>query len=153
MEKRDHHASLAQAKRNLKKEKILWPNDAWKRCLKTWDWWNYQSFQAISPEPHKEGLQCPIRISSCNGHKTQSFMKNGGQQKFLDKALLFTKLPPVWQMSKISMEASDFLCKISWSTWSYGILDFFSSLCILLVLDVSSVVSRHSAISQEAFKL
>ena len=47
----------------------------------------------IAPEPHKGGLQHPIWTPSCKGqragerwvmvygHKTQSFMKNGGQQK------------------------------------------------------------------------
>ena len=50
--------------------------------------------------PHKWGLQCTIWTPKCNGrhadahwvlaygHKTQSLMKNGGQQKCLDKALL-----------------------------------------------------------------
>ena len=53
----------------------------------------------IAPGPYKGGLQRPIRTPSYNGqradarwvmtygHKTQSFMKNGGQQKCLDKAL------------------------------------------------------------------
>ena len=31
-----HHASLTQAKRDLKKENIRSPNDEWKGYLKTW---------------------------------------------------------------------------------------------------------------------
>ena len=54
----------------------------------------------IGLRPYKVGLQHPISTSSCkgqcgginwvmaNGNKTQSLMKNGGQQKCLDKALL-----------------------------------------------------------------
>ena len=54
----------------------------------------------IAPGPHKGGLQHLIWTTSCKGqcadvrwvmaygHKTQSFMKNGGQQKCLDKALV-----------------------------------------------------------------
>ena len=53
----------------------------------------------ISPGPHKEELQRHIWTPSCKGqranarcvmaygHKTQSFMKKGGHQKRLDKAL------------------------------------------------------------------
>ena len=64
--------------------------------LKTWDQGDIQSFHGAM---HKGGLQHPILTPSCNsqrtdthcvmanGHKTQSFMKNGGQQKCLDKAL------------------------------------------------------------------
>ena len=48
-------------------------------------------------KPHKGGLQHPVSTPSCNGqhtdvhwvmalgHKTQSFMKNEGQKKCLDK--------------------------------------------------------------------
>ena len=97
----------------------------------------------IAPEPHKGGLKHPIQTSSCNGHKTQFFMKNRGQQKCLDKALL------CWEASKISMEASNFLCRTSWSTWSYGILDFslhcayyWYQMCLSLLQGI-----------QEAFKL
>ena len=53
----------------------------------------------FAPEPHKGGLQHPLKPSSCRGqhvearwimaygHKTQSFLRNVGQQKCLDKAL------------------------------------------------------------------
>ena len=56
--------------------------------------------RGIAPGSHKGGLQRPIWKISCKGqradvrwvmaheHKTQSFMKNGDQQKYLDKALL-----------------------------------------------------------------
>ena len=43
------HASLLQAKRDLRKEKIRSSNDAWKSYLKTWDWWNSESFQGHCP--------------------------------------------------------------------------------------------------------
>ena len=49
--------AIQKEKRDLKKEKIRSPNDAWKGYLKGYS------------------------------HKTQSFMKNGGQQKCLDEAL------------------------------------------------------------------
>ena len=39
-----HHAGLTKAKRFLQKEDIRSPNDAWKDYLKTWNWWNSQSF-------------------------------------------------------------------------------------------------------------
>ena len=42
--KRSRHASLTQAKRDLKKEKIWSLNDVWKGYLKTWDRSNSQSF-------------------------------------------------------------------------------------------------------------
>ena len=35
--RQSHNASLAQAKRDLKKDKIRSLNNAWKRHLKTWD--------------------------------------------------------------------------------------------------------------------
>ena len=45
--------------------------------------------RGIAPGPHKGGLQRPdVRWVMAHEHKTQSFMKNGGQQKCLDKALL-----------------------------------------------------------------
>ena len=37
-----HDASLTEAKRDLKMEKIRSPNDGWKGYLKTWDKWNSQ---------------------------------------------------------------------------------------------------------------
>ena len=55
--------------------------------------------RGIDPGPHKVDIQHPIWTSSCKGqcggvnlvmaygNKTQSFMKNGGQQKYLHKAL------------------------------------------------------------------
>ena len=54
----------------------------------------------FAPEPHNGGLIAPPWTPNWKGqradarwvmayvHKTQSFMKNGGQQKCLDKALL-----------------------------------------------------------------
>ena len=54
----------------------------------------------IAPGLCKVGLKCPIRTPSCKGqlakarwvmaygYKIQSFMKNGGQKKCLDKALI-----------------------------------------------------------------
>ena len=65
----------------------------------------------------------------------------------------FTNSSPCWEASKISMETFNFLRRISRSTWSNGILYFFSSLCIFSVLDLSPIVSRHSPTSQQAFKL
>ena len=52
---------------DLKKEKIRSLNEAWKGYLKTW------------------GFESPAARVTC--HKTQSFMKNGGQKKCLDKTL------------------------------------------------------------------
>ena len=62
--------------------------------------------RGIVPEPHKGGFQRPIWSPNCKasqladarwvmayGQKTQSFMKNGGQQQCLDKALnLYVRL-------------------------------------------------------------
>ena len=94
-----HHANLTQAKRDLNKEKIRSPNDAWKGYLKTWDWLYSKSFQGQCPwSPQGGDLQGTIWTPNCKGqradvhwvmaygHKTQSFLKNGGQQKCLDKA-------------------------------------------------------------------
>ena len=65
--------------------------------LKTWDWWNRQSFQGHCPWTPKGGFTAPHMNSQLQrpacwcmlgyGHKTQSFMKNRDQQKFLDKPL------------------------------------------------------------------
>ena len=64
-----------------------------------------KAFMGIAPGPHKgvgvgvEGLQCliyepPVAMTMCwcmlgypYGHKTYYFVKNGGQQKCLDKTL------------------------------------------------------------------
>ena len=53
-----HFVSCAGKKRP-KKEKIRSLNDAWKGYLKTWGWWNSQSFQGHCLGPHKGGLQHP----------------------------------------------------------------------------------------------
>ena len=55
-----------------------------------------KSFRGIVPGLHEVGLQRHIWTLSCKGQrpdahpswKTQSFIKNGGPQKCLDKALL-----------------------------------------------------------------
>ena len=60
MGRRSHHASFTQAKRDLKMEKSRSTNDAWKGFLKTWDWWNSQSFQGHCSWPHKGGLHPPL---------------------------------------------------------------------------------------------
>ena len=78
------HASLIQAKRDLRKEKFRSPNDAWKRYLKTWDWSNSQSFLDPSCKGHRADIHWVIAYD----HKTQSFNEKGGQQKCLDKTLL-----------------------------------------------------------------
>ena len=52
-----------------------------------------KAFMVIAPGPHKGALQHPHMNPQMNGsmwaygHKTQSFIKNGGQQKCLEKAL------------------------------------------------------------------
>ena len=82
-------------KKRPKKKKIRSPNDAWQRYLKTWDQWNSQIFQEHCSGLHKEGLERDIWTPSCKGQrpdahpswKTRSFIKNGGQQKCLDKPL------------------------------------------------------------------
>ena len=70
-----------QVKKRHKKEKITLPNDAWKGNLKTW---NYN------------GERADTRWVMAYRHKTQSFMKNGGQQKCLDKAL-----PPCTRLDQL----------------------------------------------------
>ena len=84
---------------DLKKEKIRSPNDSWKGYLKTWDWWNNQSFQvhclwtpqgeltAPHMNPQLQGPMCWHMWVMTYIHKTQSFMKNRSQQKCLAKAL------------------------------------------------------------------
>ena len=92
--RRSHHASLTQAKRDLKKEKIWSLNDAWKGYLKTWDRWNSQSFHRKGDSqrpiwtPGCKGQRSDVRWVMAYGHKTQSFIKNGSQQKCLNKALI-----------------------------------------------------------------
>ena len=98
-------------KRDLKMEKIRSTNDAWKGFLKTWDWWNSQSFQGIALGPTREACNLPydpnpppphLPVAMANklthvglwpsyGHKTWSFMNNGGHQKCLDEATLESK--------------------------------------------------------------
>ena len=58
-----------KGKRNLRKEKIGSPNDAWRDYLKTW------------------GLKLQGCWIIAYYHKTQHFMKTGGQHKCLEKAL------------------------------------------------------------------
>ena len=67
-----HHASLTQAKRDLKTEKIRSPNDAWKGYLKTWDCWNSQSFQGLFPWTPQGGLIAPPWTPSCKGQHTDA---------------------------------------------------------------------------------
>ena len=80
-------------------KKIRSPSDARKDYLKTWDRWNSQSFQkhflwtleggltAPHMNPQLQGPTCWHTLGYGYRHKTQSFMKNGGQRKCLDKAL------------------------------------------------------------------
>ena len=88
--RRSNHASLTQPKRDLKKEKIRSPSDAWKGYLKTWNQLNSQSLQGHCPWTPKVALTvCPTWTLSCNSkradacsvmaydHKTHSLMKNG----------------------------------------------------------------------------
>ena len=75
---------------NVKEIRSL--NNAGKGCLKTQDCRNSQSFQANrqSPWTHSCKDQC---VGACRvmayDHKTQSFVKNGGQPKCLDKLLSY----------------------------------------------------------------
>ena len=74
----------------------------WKSRIREID----KASRVIAPGPQKGGLQRPIWTPSCKGsqadvrwvmdygHKTQSFMKNGGQQKCLDKALPYQWVSP-----------------------------------------------------------
>ena len=90
-----HHAGLTQAKRDLKREQIK----SWKGYLKTWNCWNSQSFQGPylwTPQrgltappwtPSWKGQRADARWVMAYGYKTQSFMKNGGHERCLDKAL------------------------------------------------------------------
>ena len=92
-----------EGKKVLQREKARSPNDVWKSYLKAWDRWNSQTFKGhyswtpqeswvggggrvtapdMNPQLHKRSVMA-------YGHKTQSFMKNGGQQICLGKALLF----------------------------------------------------------------
>ena len=124
---RSHHASLTKTKRVLKKENRS-SNDASKGYLKAWVRWNSQSFQG---QCHKRGLQRAIWTPSCKRptcwcilgyglrpYKIQSFMKNGGQEKFLDKALtLDTTLALYLAATNFLLEElgdglSTFVCKV-----------------------------------------
>ena len=95
-----HHASLSQAKRDIKSQKFRSQiNNAQKGNLKTWGRWNSQTFQGNChwttqggfTAPHMnhqlQGLMCWSTLDMAYGHKTQSLMKNRGQQKCWDKAL------------------------------------------------------------------
>ena len=110
-------------KKRPKNGKFAPPNDTWKDYLKTWSRWISQSFKGHCPWTTQRGLQHPIWTPSFNGqcadthwvltndHKTQSFIKNGGQQNCLDKALLtfylaifltiFPKFVLIWLKWKI----------------------------------------------------
>ena len=72
---------------------------------------------------------------------------------FIYSVTKFTNLSAYWQTLKISRETSNSLHSISRSIWSCKILDFFSTLCILSVLDFSIIASRHWATTQQVFKL
>ena len=50
---------------------------------------------------------------------------------FIFPVKTFTNSPPCQEASKISMETSNFLCRISWSTWSCEVMDFCSSVDII----------------------
>ena len=102
VERRSQDGTLTNAKIILKKKRIRSPNDAWKGYLKTWDRWNSQSFQwhfALNPTsgvysaPYEHPASRVQRADAprwvmAYGHKAQSFMKKGGQQKCLNKALM-----------------------------------------------------------------
>ena len=67
--RQSHHASLTQEKRDLKMEKIRSPNDVWKGYLKTWDWWNSQSFQKHCPWTSQGGaysIPCEPPVAMAN---------------------------------------------------------------------------------------
>ena len=76
------------------------PNNAGKGYLKTWDWWNNESFQRYCPWTPEGGLTGPhmnfkLQELTCwcayvmaYGHKTQSLWKNS-QQKCFVKALAY----------------------------------------------------------------
>ena len=67
-----------------------------------------KAFRVIALEPHKGSLQHPIWTPQLQaamwtyGHKTQSFMKKGGQQKCLDKALHTMSLSLVLVLSVVN---------------------------------------------------
>ena len=84
--RRNHHASLTKAKRGPKKEKIKSSNDEWKGYLKSWARSSSPIWAPYEPPVAKAQLADPCCVMAYD-HKTQSFMKNGGQRKCLDKAL------------------------------------------------------------------
>ena len=98
MERWSHHASLRLAKRDLKMEKIRSFSDAWKGYLKTWDRWNSQSFQGhyLTWGAYSAPYEPPVAMTNLPTHiglwlttiKLNPSWKNGGQQKFLDKAVM-----------------------------------------------------------------
>ena len=92
------HLVCVGAKRDLKMEKIRSFSDAWKGYLKTWDRWNSQSFQghyliwgaySAPYEPLVAMTNLPTHVGLwLTTIKLNPSWKNGGQQKFLDKALM-----------------------------------------------------------------
>ena len=80
-------------------EKIRSPNDAWIVIEKRGIGEIAKSSRGIAPGPHNGGLTVPhmnppsghgqsvdVRWVMVYGHKTESFIKNGGQQKCLGRA-------------------------------------------------------------------
>ena len=74
--------------------KVMWIYNKWEGYLKTWDCWNSQSIKQHLPWTLQGAFCAPYEwpVAIANGltaysRRTQSFMKNGGQQKCLDKAL------------------------------------------------------------------
>ena len=66
-------------------------NDKQKVYLKTWDWYapgSHKGAYSASYEPPSQ--RADVRWVMACERKTQSFMENGDQQKYLDKAL-YTK--------------------------------------------------------------
>ena len=66
---RSHHTSLTQAKKDLKKETKMSPNDAWQGYLKTWYQWNSQNFSGIATGLHKRDLQRHIWTPGCKDQR------------------------------------------------------------------------------------
>ena len=93
VDRQNHHASLMNAKRILQKEKFRSPNDdAWK---------GYSIFQGHCSWTPQGGFTVPHMNSKLHtrwvmayNHKTQSFRKNGDQQKCFNKALKTVKKHP-----------------------------------------------------------
>ena len=70
-----------------KEENIRPPNDEWKSYLKTWHWWNSQTFQGYCPWAPQGGFYStpydpPAARGQCaDARWVMTFMKNGGHQK------------------------------------------------------------------------